>query len=198
MSALKELKRHIKPGVVYRRKHLEKFSGAIDRHLTELVNNGVLQKVSGGLYYRPKQTSFGAVPPDDKVLVRAFLDDDRFYLTSFNAYNSIGVGTTQLYNERVVYNHKRDGRIELNGRSFYFIKRDRFPKESNLEFLLVDLVNNLRFLAEDQQKIKENVKRKALSMDRNKLMRAVSYYAGVRTKNFFEGLFRQASVRDAV
>jgi hypothetical protein len=197
MSALNELKRHLRPGAVYRRKDLEKFSSAVDRHLKQLVDDGVLQKVSGGVYYRPKQTSFGSVPPEDKAFVRAFLDDDRYYLTSFNAYNSIGVGTTQLYNERVVYNHKRDGRHELNGRHFYFIKRDRFPKESNIEFLLVDLINNLKFLAEDQQQIRENVARRVPDMDANKLMRAVSYYAGARTKNFFENLFKQTGLNNA-
>lgn len=198
MSALNTLKKHLRSGQVYRRGDLVQFSNAVDRHLQHLVSDGALQKLAGGLYYCPKQTSFGAVPPEDGKLVRAFLKDDHFYLTSLNAYNSLGVGASQLYNERLVYNYKRDGRYVLNGRHFYFIKRPRFPKKSSVEFLLVDLINNLHFLAEDQEAIKENTARKALSMDKKKLMKAVSNYAGVRAQNFFEGVFGNTKLVHAV
>ena len=192
------LKKHLRAGKVYRRSDLLQFSNAVDRHLLQLVNDGALQKIAGGLYYCPKQTSFGAVPPEDGKLVRAFLKDDHFYLTSLNAYNSLGVGPSQLYNERLVYNHKRDGRHVLNGRHFYFIKRSRFPKKSSVEFLLVDLINNLHFLAEDQEAIKENAAQKALSMDKKRLMKAVSNYAGARAQNFFEGVFKNTELAHAV
>lgn len=197
MSALNELKKHLRSGQVYRRSDLVKFSNAVDRHLQQLVKDRVLQKLAGGLYYCPKQTSFGEAPPDDEKLVCAFLKDNSFYITSLNAYNSLGVGASQLYNERLVYNHKRDGRYILNGRHFYFIKRVRFPKKSSIEFLLVDLMNNLHLLAEDREKMRENVVTKALDMNREKLMKAVSYYAGVRAKNFFEGVFQNAGVSHA-
>ena len=198
MSALNELKKHLKSGQVYRRCDLAKFSNAVDRHLQQLVKAGVLQKLAGGLYYCPKQTSFGEAPPDDAKLVGAFLKDNSFYITSLNAYNSLGVGASQLYNERLVYNYKRDGRHTLNGRNFYFIKRPRFPKKSSVEFLLVDLMNNLHFLAEDQGKLRENAAQKALTMDRKKMMKAVSNYAGVRAKNFFEGVFQNTGLSHAV
>jgi len=132
-------------------------------------------------------------PEDAEKLVCAFLKDGHFYITSLNAYNSLGVGASQLYNERLVYNHKRDGRYMLNGRHFYFIKRPRFPKKSSVEFLLVDLMNNLHFLTEDRKTLRKNVEKKALSMDEKKLIQAVSRYAGARTKNFFEGVLQSVS-----
>ncbi len=122
MSKLKELKKHLRQGRVYRRAELAMYSRSVDRHLQELVKDAVLQKLSGGVYYYPKKTSFGDVPPEDEKLVRSFLKDDKFYLTSLNSYNSLGVGTTQLYNEKLVYNHKRDGRHTLNGRNYFFEK----------------------------------------------------------------------------
>ena len=198
MSALNALKKHLRPGQVYRRGDLTRFSNAVDRHLQQLVESGTLQKLAGGLYYCPRQTSFGEVPPDDEKLVRAFLKDDHFYITSLNAYNSLGVGASQLYNERLVYNHKRDGRYMLNGRHFYFIKRPRFPKKSSVEFLLVDLMNNLHFLAEDKETLRKNVEKKALAMDEKRLMQAASRYGGARTKNFFEGVLQSADMSHAV
>jgi hypothetical protein len=52
-----------------------------------------------------------------KKLVASFLRDDRFLLVSPNAYNILGVGTTQLHNTPVVYNHQRHGRFNLGGLS---------------------------------------------------------------------------------
>lgn len=188
MTKLGELKKHLRPGQVYRRADLVRHTNAVDRHLRELVADKTLQKIRNGVYYYPKRASFGDIPPDDEKLVRAFLKDDNFYIASLNAYNSLGVGTTQLYNERLVYNHKRDGRFELGGRLFFFLKRTRFPVTSSTEFLLVDLMNNFEFLAEDQDKLRQNVINRALGMDREKLTKAMRDYAGARTKKFFESV----------
>lgn len=185
MNKLRELKKHLKQGEVYRRADLVQWSGSADRYLVELVEKGVLQKLSHGLYYYPKETVFGAVPPDEKTLVRSFLKDDEFLLTSPNAYNSLGVGTTQLYNKRVVYNHKRHGEFELGGRKFYFHVKPRFPKKLTEEFLLVDLVNNLDTLAEDTKEVLSNVRNKARTMDARKLQQTVKAYGGVRARKVF-------------
>ncbi|MEI9899953.1 MAG: hypothetical protein WDN31_07155 [Hyphomicrobium sp.] len=51
-----------------------------------------------------------------------------FLLTAPNAYNSLGVGTTQLYDMTVVYNHKRHGAFTLGSRRFDFRVKPAFPK----------------------------------------------------------------------
>lgn len=185
MKKSSELKKHLKRGGVYRRNDLAKWSNSVDRHLTELVNDGTLQKLSQGLYYYPKETAFGVAPPDEKILVRSFLKDGNFLLTSPNDYNRLGVGTTQLYNKRVVYNHKRHGELELGGRKFFFHLKPRFPKEVTQEFLLVDLVNNLDTLAEDTKEVLSKVQSKAKTMDVQKLRQNVTAYGGVRAKKVF-------------
>ena len=114
MAALNELKKKLRPGQVYRRADLARWSNAVDRHLRELVEEGRLVKVSGGLYRTPKKTRFGEAPADPAKLIERFLKDDRFLLVSPNAYNALGVGATQLYNETTVYNAKRRGRLELD------------------------------------------------------------------------------------
>ena len=42
MKALEELKKHLKPGQVYRRSGLEQWSNAVDRHLKQLVEEKTL------------------------------------------------------------------------------------------------------------------------------------------------------------
>ena len=185
MTTLQELKRRLRPGQVYRRADLTKWSNAVDRHLKDLLRDGTLTKLSGGLYYRPKLTAFGLAPADDDKLVQSFLKDRRFLLASPNAYNALGVGTTQLYNETVVYNHKRHGQFELGGRTFDFRMKPSFPKALSKEFLLVDLVNNLDRLAEDRKAVLDRVKAQAMAYDRLRLERAARDYGSVRTKKFF-------------
>lgn len=89
MNKLGSLKANLKRGHVYRRTDLAKWSNAVDRHIQQLLLEGTLKKVSPGVYYYPKQTAFGDAPPDENTLVRTFLKDDRFLITSPNVYNSL-------------------------------------------------------------------------------------------------------------
>ncbi|MBU1086556.1 MAG: hypothetical protein KKD05_03460 [Candidatus Omnitrophica bacterium] len=185
MSGLERLKKHLKPGQVYRRIDLKLWSKAVDRQLKQLVVDGALQKMSQGVYYRPAKVSFGEVPPKDEELVRVFLKSDDFLMTSPNLYNSLGVGTTQLYNKRVVYNHKRHGKLMLGGKVFDFRLKHKFPRQVTKEFLFVDLLNNLKELAEDRPAVLECIKEKTLAIHSQRMKRAVNSYAGERAKKIF-------------
>jgi hypothetical protein len=185
MTRLEELKKHLRPGQVYRRGDLARWSKSVDRHLKQLQDEGTLSKLAGGLYAYPKETVFGKAPAKDEMLVGRFLKDRRFLLASPNAYNSLGVGTTQLYNKTVVYNHKRHGEFTLGGRTFDFRVKPVFPKTLSREFLLVDLVNNLDRLAESKDEVLARVKERAASYDVLRLRRAARDYGNVRTKKFF-------------
>lgn len=188
MTRLNELKLHLKRGKVYRRADLTEWSKSVDRHLEELVKEGTLQKVASGVYYYPKTSVFGNVPPDENDLVGTFLKDDRFLLVSPNFYNSLGVGTTQLYNKMVVYNHKRHGKFRLGNRDFEFQVKHHFPSKVTEEFLLVDLANNLNYLAEDNNDIEDKLLAKASKMPFKGMRQAVLTYGNAKTKKFFKPL----------
>ncbi len=185
MSKLQELKKHLRPGHVYRRQDLVRWSSAVDRHIKQLVEDGTLRKLAGGLYLHPKETVFGKAPAEDEKLVATFLKDHRFLLASPNAYNTLGVGTTQLYDKTVVYNRKRHGEFSLGGRTFDFRVKPSFPSKLTREFLLVDLVNNLDRLAESREEVLARVKERATSLNSPRLQRAAREYGNVRTKKFF-------------
>ena len=193
MSTLQSLQERLIPGKVYRREDLAQWSSAVDRHLKELVQQGDLTKLSGGLYHHPKRTAFGSAPPQAVELVTVFLRDHRFLLSSYNDYNSLGVGTTQLYNEIIVYNHKRHGRFLLAGRMFDFRVRPSFPSTAHKEFLLVDLVNNLDRLAEEKEAILQQVKSVAKQCQRGRLLDAAKQYGLVKTRKFFYSLFEKST-----
>jgi hypothetical protein len=195
MTAMNPLRKRLRPGQVYRRKDLARWSKAVDRHLAQLVEEGRLEKVSGGLYMVPRETRFGKAPADDQELVCSFLGDDRYLLVSPNAYNGLGVGTTQLYNAPVVYNRKRHGRLELDGRPYEFRRRMSFPKTVSEEFLLVDLLHNLARLAEDTEAVRERALGRAREMDPKRLSKAVHDYDSARVRKVLAPVLEDDDVR---
>lgn len=182
MSALNELKKRLRPGQVYRRQDLAKWSTAVDRHLRQLVDEGRLKKVSGGLYMAPRKTRYGLAPAPAEKLVESFLKDDRFLMVSPSAYNGLGVGATQLYNEPVVYNLKRHGRFELGGRVYDFRKKPSVPAKLTQEVLLVDLLQNLDRLAENKSEVLPRALRRARDMNPSRLTKAARDFGSVRAE----------------
>jgi hypothetical protein len=186
------LRKHINQGEVYRRSDLEYYSTAIDRHLAQLTKDGTLIKLNQGLYYAPKQSKFGAVPPDDRQVVECFLKDEDFLLLSPNTFNSLGLGLTQLYNTTWVYNHKRKGEFQLNGKTFEFKLKSSFPKYISREYLLVDLLNNLDNLAEDQTQAMDKLPNNVRSFNADALMKATQQYGTGKTKRILKSILRNA------
>lgn len=187
------LTQHMKVGKVYRRDMLLSFSKALDRDLDTLVRKGKVQKLAGGLYYKPVSSLFGMLPPNDDDLVRCFLRNDRFLLYSWNQYNSLGLGLTQLYNRVVVLNRKRHGVFKLGNKQFDFRRRG-FPKKLSSEFLLVDLMNNLNELAEDTSAVREKLIKNLVHFDQDKVVRLAKEYGKISTKRFFEEIYHQHTI----
>lgn len=122
-TGLTEVKKHLRPGRVYRRKDLARWSTSVDRHLKTPVDDGDLKRLRYGMYYCPRKRAFGEAPASERELVQAFLKTDHFVVTSPSLYNQLGLGTTQLYDKRVVYNQKRHGTFDLGGRVYQFERR---------------------------------------------------------------------------
>ena len=184
-GATAHLADELKAGHVYRREDLARLSNAVDRHLRELVSMGKLQKLAQGLYHAPKQSNFGPLPPADDLVVKGFLRDKEFLVFSPSSYNAVGLGTTQLYNRTLVYNHKRHGQFRLGSRLFDFRVKHRFPKTPSQEFLYVDLLNNLEELAEDRDAVLLRAKEKVSAFEFVALQEAVETYGNMATRKRF-------------
>ena len=186
MPSLEKLKKHLRAGQVYRRADLVGLSTSIDRHLRHLVDEGALKKLRGGIYYKPRKSVFGDVPPRERKVLARFLKSDDFLVMSLNSYNALRLGTTQLYNERLVYNHKRDGHMEMNGQQYFFLKGRKFPKKVNEAFMLVDLVNNIGLLAEDRNALKKRIAQRTSDLGMKEVCHTAKLYGKAATQKFFE------------
>lgn len=172
----------LQKGHVYRREDLARLSKAVDRHVQELLRAGKLQKLAQGLYHAPKPSNFGPLPPADNEVVKGFLRDNDFLVFSPSSYNTVGLGTTQLYNRTWVYNHKRHGVFKLGNRQFDFRVKPRFPKKLTPEFLYIDLLNNVDELAEDRDAVLHQARTKLNSFDSNRLQQALDNYGNMATR----------------
>jgi len=179
----------MQPGRVYRRGDLTQYSTALDRDLKTLVNSGRVVKLSGGLYFCPGKNAFGLTPPEDRELVRAFLKTDDFLLTSYNYFTQLGLGLTQVYNTVLVYNHKRNGEYLFGGRKFKFRVVPAYPDKLSREFLLVDLVNNFRYLPDNAARVLENLKSRMNDVDRAALRACLERYGSPGAKNIMRGIY---------
>lgn len=163
-------------GRVYRRQDLEGNSTSVDRDLKSLVASGYVGKLAGGLYYRPRKNRFGDTPPEDRDLVRAFLKTNDFLLTSRNHYNQLGLGLTQVHNTYLVYNHKRCGDFSLGGKNFKFLMVPAYPEKLSKEYLLVDMLNNLRRLPDNTDLVLRNLKSRLSQFDQASLRKHLERY----------------------
>lgn len=189
MKNAEKLRDSMKPGRVYRRQELEGYSTAVDRDLHTLVESGEVRKLAGGLYYRPGKNAFGFTPPKERELVRAFLKTDDFLLTSFNYFNQLGLGLTQVYSSGLVYNHKRTGEYLLGGKRFKFRLAPAYPDKLSKEFLLVDLLNNLKRLPDNTAGVLENLKPRLKEFDRAGLAVCMEQYGNPGARNIFRGIY---------
>ncbi len=176
------LRRKLYPGKVYRRADLALFSSNVDRHLKTLVQEGALTKLQNGLYLCPRQSTFGEVPAEENKLLERFLKSSKFLVYSPNSFNSLGLGTTQLYNVPVVLNQKRHGKLSLGERTFFFQRRLNVPREMTKEVLLVELLNNLKMLPEEHGQLLEVLTQKLPDFDKINLEKSAKRYGTYSTQ----------------
>ncbi|HAT9529900.1 TPA: hypothetical protein JBD01_04435 [Legionella pneumophila subsp. pneumophila] len=175
---------HMKAGSVYRREDLMSFSSNLDRDLNTLVEANKLKKPATGLYYKPKKSRFGLLPPTDEALVKGFLHKP-FLMYSWNDYNKLGLGLTQLYNKVVVYNSERHEDKKLGNRAFSFKRPNNgFPIKLTKEFLLVDLLNNAKYLTEDVSQLQLKVEKNLSQFDKDLLVKLSAKYGKVATRKY--------------
>jgi hypothetical protein len=190
MNALERMKRHLVPGQAYRRSELAALSSNVDRNLQSLVSEGFLKKLSTGLYLAPKKTAFGDALPEENSLLETFLNDDHFVVYSPSQFNSLGLGSTQLYNTRIVFNRKRTGELSVGGRTYSFKLWREAPKALSEEFLVVELLNRINELAEDREALLAKLREKLPTFNKAKLHNAANRFGTLSAQKKLKALFQ--------
>jgi len=186
---LEKMKAFLKQGAIYRRSDFLFLTTNVDRNLAKLTELGLLKKLQNGLYECPRLTDFGPALPNEEQLLKKFLNDDHFVVYSYNLFNSLELGTTQLYNNKIVFNRKRHGDVILGGRKYFLHKWREAPKKLSLEFLLVEMMNRFEDLAEDKNKIMENLKKSFSKFNKKALRFCLLHYGTLSAQKKLLPLF---------
>jgi len=150
------------PGEIFTYKDLQIPAGkttTLIKTLSKLYRQGVIRKISKGLYYLPRQTEFGEVSPNINEVIARVLEVQGAtvsYLTGINAYSSLFL-TTQLSTEVVIATDAPRNPIQLRGNLLKFVSC-RVTKQPSNDLLpqLLDALSDIRVIpdAEPSQIIK--------------------------------------------
>ncbi len=131
----------LEPGRVYRTRDFSPWAKNSPRLAKRLEQEGVLVRLRNGLFFHPRTSRFGAVPPADDEILNRFLDGSPYVVTGTERWNALGLGTTAAFASSLVYNQKRSGRFTLAGKVFD-LRRVSFPEHPPKEWYVVDLFEN--------------------------------------------------------
>lgn len=119
---------------------------AIIKALNRMVDGGTIAKLTKGKYYKPEETAFGTLAPDQREVVKDLLEKDGKligYLTGYSIYNQLGF-TTQVGNIIQIGRAKsrpatKRGRFKIS----FIVQKNTITKE-NISFL--QLLDVLRYV----------------------------------------------------
>ena len=102
-------------GKLYREKFSSKISeAAYAQIISRLCKSGEIERVSQGVYCRPKKTRFGTVLPSEREIVEAFTGGDSGVVVGYGLYNSLGI-TTQISKRQNAYSRIADEQLRQIG-----------------------------------------------------------------------------------
>ena len=130
-----------KPGRVYRTAELRQWSANPTRLAKRLVSQGRLRQAAHGMFYAPVQSNFGATPASTTETLRAFFVGSSFLISGPPKWNALGLGSTAMFAETLVYNTKRTGEFVFDGRR-YLLRRVLFPENPPQEYFVIDLIQH--------------------------------------------------------
>ncbi|MBW6520313.1 MAG: hypothetical protein K0A99_04760 [Desulfoarculaceae bacterium] len=119
---------------------------ALAKALNRLAASGKIVKLAKGKFYKPEQSPFGELPPDQYQAVKDLLESGGKvvgYLTGLSIYNSLGlttqVGSTIQIGRNEVRSSFKRGRYTIS-----FVKQKNSITKENIP--LLQLLDGLRFI----------------------------------------------------
>jgi len=105
----------IMAGQLYREKYAAVMSEvAFAQIISRLCRNGEIERVSKGIYCRPKKTRFGTVLPSEREIVDFFTTGSNGVLVGYGLYNALGV-TTQISKRQTAYSSLAEEQLKQIG-----------------------------------------------------------------------------------
>lgn len=119
---------------------------AVIKALNRMVVSGKIAKLSKGRYYKPEQTPFGNLQPNQSQVVKDLLEDDGKiigYLTGYSMYNQLGL-TTQVSNTIQIGKNQVRPSFKRERYTISFIKQKNTITKENIP--LLQILDAIRYI----------------------------------------------------
>jgi hypothetical protein len=119
---------------------------AIIKALNRMVESGKIAKLAKGKYYKPENTPFGNLQPNQAQVVKDLLEDDGKivgYLTGYSIYNQLGL-TTQVSNTIQIGKNQIRPNFQRNYYTISFIKQKNIITKENIP--LLQILDAIRYI----------------------------------------------------
>jgi len=120
---------------------------AVIKALNRMVESGKIAKLSKGKYYKPEETVFGQLQPDQYQVVKDLLEEDGKvigYLTGYSIYNKLGL-TTQVSNTIQIGRKDTRPKFKRGRFTISFIKqKNNITKENTPLLQILDAIRYIK------------------------------------------------------
>ena len=119
---------------------------AVIKALNRMVASGKIAKLSKGKYYKPENTPFGNLEPNQAQVVKDLLEENgkiTGYLTGYSIYNQLGL-TTQVSNTIQIGKKQVRTKFKRERYTIAFIKQKNTITKENIPFL--QLLDAIRYI----------------------------------------------------
>jgi hypothetical protein len=119
---------------------------AVIKALNRMVASGKIGKLSKGKYYKPENTPFGKLQPNQAQVVKDLLEENgkiTGYLTGYGIYNQLGL-TTQVSNTIQIGKNQVRPKFKRDFYTISFIKQKNTITKENIPFL--QILDSIRYI----------------------------------------------------
>jgi hypothetical protein len=143
---------------------LREYSAAT-KAIERFIEKGIIKRVSTGVFYKPKQTIFGELKPNEAELLKPYLFQNNkriAYITGASLYNRMGLTTQVAKNIKIA---SRDKRITVSIGNIKGTPVKSYVDVTNKNFYLLEILDALK----DFKKIPDLDKDSAIKIISNRI-----------------------------
>lgn len=147
---------------------------ALIKALNRMAASGKIVKLSKGKYYKPENTPFGALEPNQAQIVKDLLEENgkiTGYLTGYSIYNQLGL-TTQVSNSIQIGKNQVRQKLTRGRYTISFVKQKNTITKENIPFL--QLLDAIRYIKRIPDASVESSCKRLLAIIKNFTEREVS------------------------
>ena len=158
----------IKEGTTFKYQQLSIESSeysAATKAIERFIEKGIIKRVSTGVFYKPKQTIFGELKPNEEELLKSHLFQNNkrvAYITGVSLYNRMGLTTQVPKNIKIA---SRDKRITVSIGNIKGTPVKSYVDVTDKNFYLLEILDALK----DFKKIPDLDKNSAIKIISNRL-----------------------------